>query len=95
MSSKTFTGITPDVWACIKAASIKEHSTVYDPPAAEEGTATTDTAVGKVVLQFVFDEDESTLVYTIQSKPFLVPESSLWSGVESSVEACGGVLAPS
>ena len=92
MSSKTFSQITPDVWACIKAASIKEHSTVYDPPTTDEGTATTDTIVGKVVLQFVFDSDAETLTYTIQSKPFLVPEGQLWSGVEASVQACGGQL---
>lgn len=88
MSTKSFNNVTQDVWDCVKAASISQHSTVYDPPDGNQGTATTNTVVGTVVMEFVFDPTAETVTYTIKSKPMLVPESALWNGIESSVEAC-------
>lgn len=89
-SSKTFTGVTPTVWECVKTTSASEHGTVYAPPGADTGTATTDTIVGKVVLGYVFTPATATVVYTIQKKPALAPESSIWSGIQDTINGCSG-----
>ena len=52
MSSKSYKNITAAIFSCVKTISEKEHGTVYDPPDANQGTATTDTAVGKVIVSF-------------------------------------------
>jgi len=48
--SKTFNEVSTSVWECVKTTSLTEHGTVYSPPGANKGTATTSTIVGDVVL---------------------------------------------
>jgi hypothetical protein len=88
MSTKTYSDVTQAVWDCMKASSIKDRNTAYDPPDANQGTATTDTAVGTVVLEFSFDPAAATVEYTIKSKPILVLESEVWNGIQNSVASC-------
>lgn len=87
-SSKTFKSVTPAIWSCLKASSEKEHGTKYDPPNANDGTATTDSIVGKIVLQFNFKPDQQTIGYTILKKPMLVSDNQIWNGIESGIQAC-------
>jgi hypothetical protein len=88
MSSKTWNGVTPAMFACVKAGSARDHGTKYQPPDGDKGTATTDvTAVGTIVLGFELDPG-GALTYTIQKKPMLVPESEIWSGIDSAIKGC-------
>lgn len=86
MATKSFTGVTAAMWDRMKAQSTTEHGTVYDPPGHEQGTATTKTPVGDVVLRFAFDAAKSTVTYTIDKKPFIVTEGQIWSGVQGSID---------
>ena len=88
MSSRSFANVTPSVWACVKAASIAKNNASYDPPDGDAGTVKVPTPVGTVVLDFTVDAATSTITYTIQSKPFLVPEEAMWSGIGASIESC-------
>ena len=88
MSSKSYDGVTQAVWQCVKANSISQNKAVYDPPDGAQGTVTIPTPVGTVVLEFELDPTASTVTYTITSKPFLVPESALWSGIGDSIDGC-------
>jgi hypothetical protein len=91
MSSKTYNSITQAIWDCVKTTSYNQNGTIYDPADANQGTSTTDImGVGKVVLTFDFDPNQETLEYTITQKPGIVWDSEIWSGIESSIEACGG-----
>jgi hypothetical protein len=89
-ASKTYTGVTQTVWDCVKSSSIAKRGTVYDPSDGTQGTATTETGVGKLVMGFSFDAGASTITYTINSKPFIVTEGEIWSGIQDSISACGG-----
>ena len=88
MSSKSYDGVTQAVWECVKLNSIAKNAATYDPPDGTEGTVTIPTPVGTVVLEFALDPTASTVTYTIKSKPLLVPESSMWSGIGDSIDAC-------
>jgi len=85
-SSKAWNGVTEAIFDCIKATSEKDHGTKYDPPHGDQGTSTTDTAVGTVVLGFSLAN--GTLTYTIQKKPWIVPESSIWEGIGDTINGC-------
>lgn len=85
-ASKTFSPVTESVFSCVKATSSEEHGTVYDPPNGDQGTATTSTPVGDVVLSF--DLQVPNLTYTILKKPFIVPDSTIWDGIQSTIDSC-------
>jgi hypothetical protein len=85
-SSKSWSGVTESIFACVKTTSQKQHGTVYEPPNADSGTATTKTPVGTVKLSFVLANE--TLTYTIQSKPIIVSESQIWNGIDETIKGC-------
>lgn len=89
-TSKTFDGVTPDVWNCIKDDSKRKHDTVYDPPDGDNGTATTSTIVGKLELAYSFDSEQSKITFTIEHKPILVPASQIWDGIQDAINKCAG-----
>jgi hypothetical protein len=89
MSSKSYDNITEAIFDCVKAASARAHNTVYDPPDADQGTATSPTPVGgHVVLTFNLDTTTNVLSYDIKSKPFLVTDSEIWDGISSTIKGC-------
>lgn len=85
---KTFDKVTAAIFACVKAASEKEHGTKYVPPDANQGTATTQSIVGEVVLSFDFSPQASTLTYVITKKPFIVSANQIWDGIQTAITAC-------
>lgn len=86
--TRTFGGVTADVWECVKQTSEKENGTVYNPPDADSGIASTKTQVGEVVLEFNFDESRDSVTYTINKKPLLAPESAIWNGIQETIDHC-------
>jgi|EP01037_Dinobryon_pediforme_P009390 hypothetical protein len=86
--TNSFHGITPSIWECVKTTSFEQHGTVYAPPGAASGTATTDTIVGQVALTYAYDAASNTVNYTIIKKPFIVGESTIWEGIQDTVDGC-------
>ena len=84
----TYNNVSAAVFACVKSTSASQHGTVYDPPEGNQGTATTSTAVGSVVVSFDLDPTNNTITYCLVSKPWLVPESDIWSGIASTIASC-------
>jgi hypothetical protein len=89
-STRSWQNITQAIFDCVVATSAKEHGTIYNPPGADSGTATTNTPVGSVVVGFTFDPLTEVLTYTILKKPFVVPDSQIWSGINGTIEGCSG-----
>jgi hypothetical protein len=89
-NSKIFGGVTPAIWDCVKTTSYNDHGTVYAPAGANQGTATTDTLVGTVALNFNFDPIKDTVAYTIVKKPFLVSADQIWNGIQDTIDGCNG-----
>jgi hypothetical protein len=87
-TSKTFDGITPEIWNCMKDDSKRKHDTVYDPPDADTGLATTVTIIGKLELAFSLDREQGTVTFTIEHKPILVPASQIWDGIQDAIDKC-------
>jgi hypothetical protein len=85
---KTFNGVSMNLFDCIKKSSATEHDTVYDPPNASQGTATTKTPVGTVVVSFDLNATNGALEYCIVKKPFLAPASAIWEGITDTINAC-------
>lgn len=86
--TRIYPNISPEIWACIRAKSMRVYATVYSPMEGNKGTATTVTMGQKVVLGFDFDPDAGTLTYTIVSKGMLVPEKAIWNGIQDNISAC-------
>jgi hypothetical protein len=85
---QTFNGVTLAVFACVKQQSAQQHGTVYAPADATTGTATTNTAVGTVVVSFDLETATGAITYCIVNKPWLAPESAIWDGISSTISAC-------
>ncbi len=86
--TKSFNGVTPAIWECVKTTSYKEHGTIYAPPGAASGTATTSTPVGEVALTYDYNVSASTVNYTIVKKPFIVGEGTIWDGIQDTINGC-------
>ena len=92
-STKTFKGITPTIWKCIKETSMKEHGSVFSPPDANTGTATTVVkTLGltfTVVLSFNYDVKKEQVIYIINERPRLVvSEEDIWDGIQRTIDVC-------
>ncbi len=88
MASKTYHGVTEEIFKCVKTKSHSEHGTIYDPPTGNKGTATTSIPVlGKIVLGYDLQPNRD-LTYTIIEKPGLAPEGEIWSGIEKTINGC-------
>ena len=86
--TKTYGNVTPGLFACVKAKSSKEHGTTYEPPDSNKGTSTTQSIVGKVVLDYELNPETSELTYTLVEKPVLAPEYAIWNGIEDAINGC-------
>jgi hypothetical protein len=89
---KVYHGVTSTIFDCVKVTSEKAHGTIYSPPNANSGTATT-TDPGKIVLTFSFVPADMTLSYTLVEKPWWIPESAIWGGIEETINGCRGRMA--
>lgn len=85
---KTFPGVSEGVWRCVKSNSRKEHGTAYEPAGARQGRSTTRKWVGDVVLDFSFDPEAQKITYGIVDKPWIVPKSAIWDGIEEAIVQC-------
>jgi hypothetical protein len=87
--SKTFSGITPAVFECVKATSKKEHNTNYISADGNKGQAVTKVfLIGTVTLDFDLDPAASAIKYTIKSKPDIVRASKIWDGTQDTIDRC-------
>lgn len=88
--SLTFDDVSAATWERIKAIGREQHGTVFDPPDAAEGTGTTATPIGTIVIAYAFEPEARRLSYSIKDKPFLVPKSLIWDGIARTVDECRG-----
>lgn len=87
--SKTFSGVTPAVFECVKGTSKKEHNTDYISADSNKGEAVTKVfLIGTVTLDFDLDPAASTIKYTIKSKPDIVSVSKIWDGTQDTIDRC-------
>lgn len=86
--TQNYRDVAPAVWACVRATTQKRHGTRYEPAGEDCGRATTHLFLGDVILDYAFDPKSRTLAYSLVKKPFLVAESQIWSGIQSTIERC-------
>lgn len=87
-ATRTFHDVSVKVWEQLKEIGQSRHGTVYSSSDGRDGTATTRTPVGTIVLAFQFDPTTESVTYTIQQKPLLVGESMIWNGINSTLGGC-------
>lgn len=85
---KIFDNITEAIFHCLKQTSSEKLGTVYVPPEAYQGIATTQTIVGEIVLRFDLDQPNKKLAYEIQKKPVVVSAKQIWESIEAAIIAC-------
>ncbi|HJV70261.1 hypothetical protein [Ideonella sp.] len=86
--SKTFSGVTPAIFSCVKTTSAEQHGTTYDPPNANQGISTTKGTGWIVKLKFEFDPADGDLKYTVVEKSWIVPISAVWNGIGDTINGC-------
>lgn len=86
--SKTYHGVTQAVFDCVKTTSEAQHGTVYKPKDGNKGTSSTSGTGWTVDMTFDFDPGTGDLAYTITHKTWIVPASSVWEGIESTINGC-------
>lgn len=86
--SRTYYGVTQQVFDCVRTTSEKEHGTVYAPPDSNQGTASSESTTWTVVLAFDFDPTTGALAYKIQKKTWIVPASAIWEGLQETLNGC-------
>ena len=87
-STRTFSGVTPEILHRMKEFGRAEYNIVYDPPEGPVSTATSQTPLGECVVEFAHDPAKAELTLTLVKKPWLLPESLLWSGFSETLERC-------
>lgn len=86
--TRTFNGVTAEIWERVKDIGRSQYGTVFDPPQGNSGTATTPTPVGTLVLGFEFDRQATQITYTVRTKPRFLPSGPLWSGLAQTITQC-------
>jgi hypothetical protein len=89
-STRTFSGVTPEILHRMKEFGRAEYNIVYDPPEGPVSTATSQTPLGECVVEFAHDPAKAELTLTLLKKPWLLPEGLLWSGFSETLERCRG-----
>lgn len=84
--SKTFNGVTQQTWERLQALGRERHGTEFQPSDDCNGTATTPTPFGKIVLDYAHDVQRQTITYTIVAKPMFVMSPMIWSGIEQTID---------
>ncbi len=83
--SKTFSGVTTQLWQRLQALGQERHGTQFTSSDDTRGTATTATPFGNLVMDYDHDPEQQTITYTIVSKPMLVMSPMIWNGIESTL----------
>jgi hypothetical protein len=86
--TRSFGGVTAAIWDRVRTSSEKEHGTKYEPRDGIQGTATTGTPVGEIMVEFSYDRAKETLNYTIRKKPLVVTENKIWEKIQKVVDHC-------
>lgn len=85
--TKTFSGISRAVWNQVREISSKDNGTRYEPAREDRGKAKTDVVIlGRVELDFTYDETKQTITYVITKKPDLVSANMIWSGIQKTID---------
>ena len=85
---RTFPGVTPDTLSRMQELGRASYGIVYNPPVGSAGTATSQTPLGQIVIEFVHNNENSELTLTLIEKPPLLPEKLLWSGFVNTLNSC-------
>ena len=91
MERRSFDRVSEATWARIQATGRDEHGTVFEETAGGRGTATTQTPVGIVVVEFEFDAAAECITYGIAKRPMLAPSGLIWQGIELAINRCRSV----
>ncbi len=83
---KIYSGITEQLWECIKLTTEADHKTLYK--SGNPGTVNVETVVGEIIFEFKFDASAKNLHYKIVKKPFLATEGQIWDTLDKSINKC-------
>jgi hypothetical protein len=87
-NSRIFSEVTAEALARIKGVGRTQYSVVFDPPEGPHSIATSQTPFGKCVVEFEYDITRAELTLKIVEKPWMVPESLLWSVFGETLDRC-------
>jgi hypothetical protein len=87
-NSRIFSDVTAETFSRIKEVGRTQYSVAYDPPDGLRSRAISQTPFGECVVEFEHDSTRAELTLTIEKKPFLLPESLLWSAFLEQLKRC-------
>ena len=87
-NSRIFSEVTDETLTRLKTVGRTQYSVVFDPPDGPRSSAISQTPFGECVVEFEYDMTRAQLTLTLVKKPWLVPESLLWSSFLATLERC-------
>jgi hypothetical protein len=87
-NSRIFSEVTEETLTRLKILGRTQYSVVFDPPDGPRSSAISQTPFGECVVEFEYDMTRAELTLTLVKKPWLVPESLLWSSFLVTLERC-------
>jgi hypothetical protein len=87
--TRTYSGVTQAILACMRDNSRKKHGTVYIADASNPNNGTSETHYyGLTRLSYAFDPTRGAVTYTILQKPGLASYGQVWDGINAAIRAC-------
>lgn len=86
--SRKFEDVSVDLWERVKTMARDRFGTSFEPEAAPEGTATTITPIGNVIIDYTLDTEAEEITYTLRRKPMLILSGQIWSGLADAIDRC-------
>ena len=88
-TTRTYSGVTQVILACVRENSRMKHGTVYIADANNPNNGTSETHYyGLTRLSSAFDPSRSAVTYRILQKPGLASYAQVWNGISAAIKAC-------
>jgi hypothetical protein len=87
-NSRTFSEVTEETLSRLKTLGRTQYNVVFGSPDGPRSSAISQTPFGECVVEFEYDMARAELTLTLVKKPWLIPESLLWSSFLATLERC-------
>jgi len=87
-ATRTFTGVTPEIFECTKQLGETRHGTVYEPRYGNHGISTASSFFWIIVIEYNFVPEAGELQHEIRQKSWIIPEDAVWQGIGDQIAEC-------
>ena len=89
--TRTFTGITPEIYECTKRVGEARHGTVYQPRYGNHGVSTASSFLWTIAIAYTFVPETGELHHEILQRSWIIPVEAVWHGITEQILECSEV----